>query len=186
MPPSEEVFSDSQVVTEEIGSTVLPGIRLESPALIDVGSPLIPDTNAQNTDIESVESSSEADQWNEKVFYLAGELTRYKEQLYQARWSNSAMIPGKTDVWMIFNEPGSRHQWQGDHIYPVPGLRVLHRGYFYENTNWTLNDEPGKAAVWSQVESADYSGATPWDASKGYGAGNLVRLWRHSLSESLA
>lgn len=72
VPPSEDVFSDSQVVTEEIGSPDLPDIRLESPALIDTGSPLIPDTSSQDSEVEGVESRSAADEWyGDQPFFLS-------------------------------------------------------------------------------------------------------------------
>ena len=128
-------------------------------------------------------------EWNAFKYYEPGNVVRFLGSDYVAISTSEGKEPSAESlVWEKRGEVigDARTQkypiWSAHTVYETTKVIVSHNGRLWENSSWTLGDEPGlsSALVWREV-GLDFQGAKKYENSVLYREGVVVtsngRLW---------
>ncbi|MBC2116363.1 carbohydrate-binding protein [Listeria booriae] len=87
--------------------------------------------------------------WSPTKIYVAGDIVKYNNKYYTAKWWTLGDNPNESAVWQIMNE--WIEEW-----HPLKGYnggeKVLYEGKIYQAKWWIQGEQPGKSAIWILVQ----------------------------------
>ncbi|MBC2321761.1 carbohydrate-binding protein [Listeria booriae] len=105
-------------------------------------------TNADSLTITPSTPANWSD-WSPTKIYVAGDIVKYNNKYYTAKWWTLGDNPNESAVWQIMNE--WIEEW-----HPLKGYnggeKVLYEGKIYQAKWWIQGEQPGKSAIWILVQ----------------------------------
>ncbi|MBC2167062.1 hypothetical protein HCB26_10835 [Listeria booriae] len=105
-------------------------------------------TNADSLTITPSTPANWSD-WSPTKIYVAGDLVKYNNKYYTAKWWTLGDNPNESAVWQIMNE--WIEEW-----HPLKGYnggeKVLYEGKIYQAKWWIQGEQPGKSTIWLLVQ----------------------------------
>ncbi|MBC2056125.1 hypothetical protein HCJ57_06390 [Listeria booriae] len=87
--------------------------------------------------------------WSPTKIYVAGDIVKYNNKYYTAKWWTLGDNPNESAVWQIMNE--WIEEW-----HPLKGYnggeKVLYEGKIYQAKWWIQGEQPGKSTIWLLVQ----------------------------------
>ncbi|MBC2240621.1 carbohydrate-binding protein [Listeria booriae] len=87
--------------------------------------------------------------WSPTKIYVAGDIVKYNNKYYTAKWWTLGDNPNESAVWQIMNE--WIEEW-----HPLKGYnggeKVLYEGKIYQAKWWVQGEQPSKSTIWLLVQ----------------------------------
>ncbi|WP_052008918.1 carbohydrate-binding protein [Listeria riparia] len=101
-----------------------------------------------NDDSVTITPASWSD-WSPTEVYMTGDVVRYDNKYYTAKWWSLGDNPNESEVWQIMNE--WMEEWHPLKGYNV-GEKVLFEGKIYQAKWWSQGEQPDKSTIWALVQ----------------------------------
>lgn len=101
-----------------------------------------------NDDSITITPASWSD-WSPTEVYMTGDIVRYDNKYYTAKWWSLGDNPNESEVWQIMNE--WMEEWHPLKGYNV-GEKVLFEGKIYQAKWWSQGEQPDKSTIWALVQ----------------------------------
>ncbi|MFO6425489.1 carbohydrate-binding protein [Motilimonas sp. KMU-193] len=97
--------------------------------------------------VEQPKPNLVAQEWQPEQIYQKGDVVRFGEEYYQARWWSQFEAPGPAWVsWERIKQDSE--QWQQEQVYEQ-GDKVLFEGRLYQAQYWNQGNSPAVSGAWS-------------------------------------